>query len=185
MMDFPGAGLLEAIIAKNMKNAISSAVAHDFAHVWKNICYSATGKPYNGRVEQLKSYLNGIFPSENWGVIVSREEWGADIVYDPFFVTSKSIDGYNHLVFRRNDPSSLPSNFAETVLDLVNGITGSAQERAESIATSVRTQFPEYKWNLFVKKAPGGFSNWAFDLGGTYYKAWIDGYAYLFWTENL
>jgi hypothetical protein len=44
-MDFPGSGLIGAIIAHNMKFASNvSAIASDFPKVMKDISYSATAK---------------------------------------------------------------------------------------------------------------------------------------------
>jgi len=183
IMDFPGAGLIDAIIAKNMKNATSpSAVIPDFVHVWKNICYSAH-KGGEERVSQLISYLNGILPSQNWGGIVSQKEWGVDLAEKTFFVVSENSGGYNHLAFTRNESDVFfPANFAKTVADVVHGIKGIAQERAKQVAKSIRARFPQHTWNVFVTKAPEGPSNWAFDVGGVYYKARIGEYAYLIWA---
>jgi len=188
MMDFPGEGLINALIAMNMKHATSSsAIADDFSDMWNNICYSATGKPYNngeGRVVQLTSYLKNILPSEKWALIVTKSDWGADIVHSGLFATSKPIEGYSHLAFTRNNPVSLPSGFAEAVEEMEKTVSGKAQKRAERLAQLIRDQFPEYEWSVFVKKAPGGGANWAFTLKGPYYKEWKDGFAYVVWAEN-
>jgi len=191
-LDFPGAGLIDAIIAKNMKHAtVPGSVASDFNYVVKNICYSLSGPikgSDGGRAGKLRTYLEGIIPQEKWGVIVAKHgwTWGAHIANNGLHATSKPIGGYRYLAFNLGTmSSSLPLNVAETVRELAPIYLAEPQVSAQEMSMSLKERFPSYRWSVFVKNPPCDDSEWSFDPIMPCCRVQTDTSVYLVWAEEI
>jgi len=202
LMDFPGAGLIDAIIAQNFKYVTNnpSAIGDDFDYVFNNLSYSATHDGDDQSLDhatQLQDFLEFILPGEHWNVIVSAtqggENWGYAVSPEGFLKQSDWINGYSHVAFNATSldgfitSAQLSAFLTTTRLKTLNG---TAANRAAALKSLVSDQFPGVRWNVVVKRAPGGFGNWAvkFFASASFSSGWItddgDDYNYVVWATS-
>jgi len=191
MMDFPGAGLIDAIIAHNFRLATSaSAIGGDFATVFNNISYGlhADGDDKaRDRLIEARTFVEGKLPGMYWHVIVSGtpggDNWGYSTTHYGLYRQSDWVDGYSHVAFNTlsNDSAVSESFLAGYVDGQIASLSGSAENRAAQLATRVRARFPFQYWTVLVKRTPGGFNNWAYSQWGAHYMRWQGDYAYAVW----
>ena len=82
MMDFPGAALIDAIIAHNYPNAPwHSAVEADANQMYQNIVYQAGGNAQD-RATRFNTFLQHIAPQVHWNVGVIKQDYGYSIEHD-------------------------------------------------------------------------------------------------------
>ncbi|ATB31012.1 phosphatidylinositol-specific phospholipase C domain-containing protein [Melittangium boletus] len=191
MMDFPGAGLIDAIIAHNFRLATSaSAIGGDFSTVFNNISYGLHGDgddKARDRLIEARTFVEGKLPGMYWHVIVSGtpggDNWGYSTTHYGLYRQSDWVDGYSHVAFNTlSSDSAVSESFLASYVDSqLGGLSGSAENRAAQLATKVRARFPFQYWTVLVKRTPGGFNNWAYSQWGAHYMRWQGDYAYAVW----
>ncbi|MDY7233339.1 phosphatidylinositol-specific phospholipase C domain-containing protein [Hyalangium rubrum] len=180
MMDFPGAGLIDAILALNYRLLpASQALPGDFATIFRNIAYTLDGDA-QGRWYGLKAFVHNAAPGRIWHMMVLKSSWGGWMNHEGSFFQSSAIDDYTHIAFPTRTVTSAVSNgfLAGFVNGQLSSLTGSPADRAGELHRRVRTRFPFQSWTVLVKKAPGGLSNWAYADYGTGYKTSLGDYTY-------
>jgi 1-phosphatidylinositol phosphodiesterase len=200
-MDFPGAGLIDAIIAHNFKYATSTALlADDFEYVLNNISYSATDDGSDQCLDhatQLQDFLEFVLPGQYWNVIVSgtagSDNWGYALSSEGLLKQSDWIDGYSHVAVNArslNCPVTDAQLSAFLTTSRLQTLSGTAASRASAARSLVSAQFPGNRWNVVVKRAPGGYANWAvlYYASANHSSGWItdDGeeYNYVVWATS-
>ncbi|OJH40080.1 phosphatidylinositol-specific phospholipase C [Cystobacter ferrugineus] len=191
MMDFPGAGLIDAIIAHNFRLASSAAaIGGDFATVFNNVAYgfhSEGDDEARDRLLEARTFLNHTLPGMSWHVIVSgtsgSDNWGYTVQHHGLYQKSDWINGYSHVAFNTlTSDSAVSASLLQSYVDgQLGGLSGSAENRAVQLAERVRARFPFQSWSVLVKRAPGGFDNWAYEPWGAHYMRWQGDYAYAVW----
>jgi 1-phosphatidylinositol phosphodiesterase len=200
-MDFPGAGLIDAIIAHNFKYATSTALlADDFEYVFNNISYSATEDGSDECLDhatQLQDFLEFVLPSQYWSVIVSgtpgSDNWGYALSSEGLLKQSDWVDGYSHVAVNSrslNCPVTDAQLAAFLTTSRLQTLSGTAASRAAAAKSLVSAQFPGNRWNVVVKRAPGGFGNWAvlYFASANHSSGWItdagEDYSYVVWATS-
>jgi 1-phosphatidylinositol phosphodiesterase len=200
-MDFPGAGLIDAIIAHNFKYATNTALlADDFEYVFNNISYSATEDGSDQCLDhatQLQDFLEFVLPSQYWSVVASAtqggDNWGYALSSEGLLKQSDWIDGYSHVAVNArslNCPVTDAQLAAFLTTTRLQTLSGTAASRASAARSMVSAQFPGNRWNVVVKRAPGGFGNWAvqYFASANHSSGWItdDGeeYNYVVWATS-
>ncbi|WP_257451479.1 phosphatidylinositol-specific phospholipase C domain-containing protein [Archangium lipolyticum] len=191
MMDFPGAGLIDAIIAHDFRLATNAfSVGNDFATAFNNVAHgfhSEGDDEARDRVIEARSFLSHVLPGVNWHVLVSgtsgSDNWGYTVQHHGLYQKSEWINGYCHVAFGTvsSDSTVSDSLLASYVDGAIGGLSGNAEQRAAQLGSLVRARFPFQSWSVLVKRAPGGFDNWAYSVGGTQYQRWSGDYAYAVW----
>jgi len=170
-MDFPGAGLVAAIIAHNMKLATNvSAMASDFTKVVKDIAYSGTGDGHDeaiDRARQIKGFLEHIRPERYWSVLGGRDIWGIAVEPGDLFGQTDEVDGYSHLAISSRTLDAQISN-TDILTYLTPGtltqLNGEVFSRAAGARTLLKARFPQVRWNVAVKRTPFGPDQWAVEI---------------------
>ncbi|OJT20209.1 hypothetical protein BO221_32780 [Archangium sp. Cb G35] len=191
MMDFPGAGLIDAIIAHNFRLAPNAAaIGADFSTAFNNISYGwhADGDDKaRDRLIEARTFLEHKLPGMYWHVIVSGtqggDNWGYSASHHGLYQKSDWVDGYSHVAFNTlSADSAVSESFLASYIDgQVGSLSGSAENRAAQLASRVRARFPFQSWTVLVKRTPGGFNNWAYTYWGAHYMRWHGDYAYAVW----
>jgi 1-phosphatidylinositol phosphodiesterase len=170
-MDFPGSGLIGAIIAHNMKFASNvSVLASDFPKVMKDISYSATSEGDDeavDRARQIKTFLEHILPEQHWSVLGGRDIWGIAIEPGGLFGQSDDVDGYSHVaVSTRNLDASITTSqiLSYMTLAVLTPLNGEVFMRAAGARALLKAQFPQVRWNVAVKQAPFDSDRWSAEL---------------------
>ncbi|WP_233261450.1 phosphatidylinositol-specific phospholipase C domain-containing protein [Vitiosangium sp. GDMCC 1.1324] len=191
MMDFPGAGLIDAIIAHDFRLAASAGtVGNDFGTAFNNVSYgfhSDGDDEARDRVLEARAFVNHVLPGVYWHVLVSGtpggDNWGYSVTYQGLYRQSDWSDGYSHVAFSTvSSDSAVSESFLASYVDgVLSGLGGTAEQRAAQLASLVRARFPFQSWSVLVKRAPGGFDNWAYSAWGAQYMRWYGDYAYAVW----
>ncbi|HEX5754038.1 MAG TPA: phosphatidylinositol-specific phospholipase C domain-containing protein [Archangium sp.] len=191
MMDFPGAGLIDAIIAHNFRLATNAAsLGADFTTAFNNISYGwhADGDDKaRDRVIEARTFLDHKLPGMYWHVIVSGtpggDNWGYSATHYGLYRHSDWVDGYSHVAFNTlSSDSAVSESFLASYVDgQLGSLSGTAENRAAQLASRVRARFPFQYWTVLVKRTPGGFDNWAYTWWGAHYMRWYGDYAYAVW----
>lgn len=195
MMDFPGAALIDAIIAHNFRLATSAgALGADFTNAFNNISYGlhADGDDKaRDRLLEARTFLDHKLPGMYWNVIVSGtpggDNWGYTVTHYGLMHQSDWVDGYSLVAFNTLTTSSAvtESTLTSYIDSQVGSLSGTAQDRAGQLAARVRARFPAQNWSVLVKRAPGGFNNWAYSPWGVQYMRWHGDYAYGVWGYGV
>lgn len=174
--DFPGGALISATLAHNMKRVALTAPAiaslsPDFDAMWEMICHSADAGGRSTsmeRVTALKVWLDHILPDHYWGVIgsgaTSPVDWGYHVFSDGLSQVSPEIDGWKYVAVNALALSGGITS-AEVSAYLTDArlqtLSGTAQERADSLRSLLWQRFPGRNWNLTVKRvaASGGWGS--------------------------
>lgn len=171
-MDFPGSGLIGAIIAHNLRHATNlSAAGSDFRTIMREVTYSAAHEGPGAaaqRAAQLQNFVRRMLPDQRWAALVGSTEgndrWGFALEPDGLVGQTGGIDGFTHLVVgsRNLDRSLSTLNLSaywnpSTLLPL----TGSSAARAQGALGLLKSQFPNARWNVAVKAAPMDTGNWS------------------------
>ena len=187
MMDFPGAGLIDAIIAHNFRLAADNGnFTVDYEHVFRNTAYSteeSDGGEALGRLEGMRLFLNHILPNRFWHMMVLKPGWGYYLRYDALFASSGQIDDFTHTAFVSNEGHSEvgESELNTYVASQLDSLSGGLAQRASQLANRVKTQYPGQHWSVIVKQEPGGFDNWAYVAWGARAHIVRGGYIYAVW----
>lgn len=176
-MDFPGAGLIDAIIARNFRNLeldrLSNsqwqALQNNIQTMYHNVAYSAVddlndGDPNNHArdiADSLLGFMAHNFPQFEWQNWVFRPNAGYHIEHERLWTDTDPIylPGHPTQTFRRilrevsdggNDVD--PSLFYKIFDITIPQLTGDAQTRADALAAAFKTNFPfsHNLWNVLV-----------------------------------
>lgn len=180
MMDFPGAGLIDAILALNYRMLpASSSLPADLSTIFRNISYTLGGDAEN-RWYGVRDFIHNAAPGRNWHVMALKQAWGAWMHYDGSFLQSDAMDGYTHIAFTsRTVTSAVSKSYLESYLNgQLSSLSGSAANRATQLFNRVTARFPFQSWSVVVKQAPGGLGNWAYADYGRAAKLTLGDYTY-------
>jgi chitinase len=185
MMDFPGGGLIDTIVAHNLANASwSSAVEADVNQMYQNIVYQAGGNAYD-RANRFNTFLAHVAPQVHWSVGVIKQDYGYSIAYDANHLMMDSVlhDSYRFFFYitDQTDGGQTQADVRAVVDPALGGLSGDARTRASDLQGKLTARYPDTMWAVIVKADPGGFENWAvFHYGATStYQTAQDGYGYL------
>ena len=190
MMDFPGAGLIDAIIAHNLPYTtnISDATA-DFAYIAQNIAHSAVRGVYDdltddaqGRYNALKRFFTLFVPSSQSVSVVVWNTGSAYFVvnYDGWYGYESDVYGYSNLVFtNRSKADTIRGDEIASVVDpIINSFDNQdTLGRAVPIYDALSGHWPAHRWLVVVHQDPSD-SNWAVDPVGSVYSSRVNGYGY-------
>ncbi|MFP2925958.1 phosphatidylinositol-specific phospholipase C domain-containing protein [Pyxidicoccus sp. 3LG] len=180
MMDFPGAGLIDAILALNYRMLpASSGLPADLSTIFRNISYTLGGDAED-RWYGVRAFVHNAAPGRNWHVMALKQSWGGWMNYDGTFLQSDAMDGYTHLAFTsRTVTSAVSKSYLEGYVNgQLSGLSGSSADRATQLFNRMRARFPFQSWSVVVKQAPGGLSNWAYSDYGMAAKLTLGDYTY-------
>src|SRR5436190_2974939 len=194
-MDFPGSGLIGAIIAHNMKFASNvSAMASDFPKIMKDISYSATSAREDEAVDRssrIKAFLEHILPEQHWSVIGGRDIWGIAIEPGGLFGQSDGVDGYSHVAVstRSLDATITTSQILSYLPGVLPRLSGDVFMRSAGARALLKSHFPQVRWNVAVKAAPFDADNWSTELSAVasaFFPVVDDGdvYGYTVWATS-
>ncbi|MCP3102813.1 phosphatidylinositol-specific phospholipase C [Myxococcus sp. K15C18031901] len=180
MMDFPGAGLIDAILALNFRLLpTASTLPSEFGTIFRNTAYTMGGDA-EARWYGIRSFVHNAAPGRSWHVLALKSSWGAWMHYNGNFLQSDSMDDYTHLAFTTRTVTSTvgPAYLASFVNGQLGSLSGGAGERATQLHGRLSARFPFQLWSVVVKKSPGGLSNWAYSDYGRGYKTTSGDYTY-------
>ncbi|WP_164018612.1 phosphatidylinositol-specific phospholipase C [Pyxidicoccus trucidator] len=180
MMDFPGAGLIDAILALNYRLLpASSTLPADLGTIFRNISYTLGGDAA-ARWYGVRDFIHNAAPGRNWHVLALKAGWGGWMHYEGNFLQSDSMDGYTHLAFTsRTVTSTVSKSYLEGYVNgQLSSLTGSSADRASQLFNRVTARFPFQSWSVVVKQAPGGLGNWAYSDYGMAAKLTLGDYTY-------
>lgn len=173
-MDFPGAGIIAAIIAHNMKFATNlSMLAPDFSKMVADVSFTVSAEGDDGAADhavQVRNFLKHILPSHHWTVLASGAfgiEMGYSLEPDGLFTQAVTAEGYMDVaVSSRTLNAAITSAEVAAYLTptLVTSLSGSAFTRAAGLRNMLRARFPQARWNTAVKRAPFDAGNWSAQL---------------------
>lgn len=157
LMDFPGAGLIDAVIARNMPLAAwVSDIADDFSTLANNIFYSTSGD-VDARNAQFKTYFDGLLPEHHWTTFTSHtagsNNWGYNYLHAGLHRRTDWDDGHTAVVFNSyTDTNSTPlltwSQYFNqlTFLPSFDGPT-----QASHFRSLLQSQFPQRRWSAMAR----------------------------------
>jgi GH18 family chitinase len=182
MMDFPGAGLIGAIIAHNFRSAPwSSDVESDARDMLQNIV-GEIGGDADARATQLETFLQGKVPQLHWNIAVVKQDYGYDIGTDPSHgLMTADSDGFRFFAYGSDEAAATQSeaNIQQVVDPVLDGLSGDLTSRAQSLRALLQQSYPNTTWAVIVKLAPGGFENWSVHHYGSTYQTWRGDHGYL------
>ena len=201
MMDFPGPGIIAAIVAHNMHLANDlDRLGDDFSYqLFRNLVTSVYDDPANNegddqeaedRSRQLNKFVKHVMPSLNWHSIVAKDEFwwepGDFSQFQEFIPDDVEFDGYWHVMFNSEFDSTDLSY--DQVLDIAKlaaaSGTGDVINRVNILRHYVSQFYPEKRdYTALVKQSPGGPDNWWYEPLGVGSHVWDDDgeYAYALW----
>lgn len=180
MMDFPGAGLIDAILALNVRLLPSSSgLPADFSAIFRNTAYTLGGDA-EARWYGMQAFLQNAAPGRNWHVMALKKEWGAWMHHEGAFYQSDSMDDFTHLAFPTRTVTSVvgPGYLASYVNGQIGSLSGGSGDRSSQLHSRLSARFPFQLWSVVVKRAPGGLGNWAYSDFGRGYKTSSGDYTY-------
>ncbi|KFE69223.1 phosphatidylinositol-specific phospholipase C [Hyalangium minutum] len=185
MMDFPGAGLIDAIIAHNFRLVpVTVQPRSDFDFIFKSVAWSFSGDAQE-RWNQEKTFLSNVLPGRTWQWMALKSQASFVQYSEGLSSESSEIDGYTHaaLTVRSLSTAVSQSSLQAAVISRLPLLTGEAQSRAIGLYGHLATSFPFQSWMVVVKKAPGGLENWAYATYGInpVYKVQLGDYLYAVW----
>ncbi|ATB48299.1 phosphatidylinositol phosphodiesterase [Corallococcus macrosporus DSM 14697] len=163
-MDFPGAGLIDAILALNFRLLSSTTwLPADFEVIFRNTAYTVGGNAEQ-RWHGIRNFLHNAAPGRSWHVLALKRSWGAWISHQGNFYQSDAMDDYTHIAYLTRSVTSVVgrSYLTDYVSGQVRSLSGNAAERAVTLHGRLSARFPFQRWSVVVKQAPGGLSNWAY-----------------------
>jgi 1-phosphatidylinositol phosphodiesterase len=182
MMDFPGAGLIDAIIAHNLPYATNIPDADsDFAYFAQNLAHSAEGDA-QGRYGPLKRFFTLFVPSLQSVSVVVWNTNNAYIIsnYDGWYGYESDVYGYSSVVLTSSSSAdTISRNEIASVADpIINSFTNQdTQGRAGPLHDALSGRWPAHRWMVVVHQDPSD-SNWAVDPVGSVYSSRVNGYGY-------
>ncbi|MEV6349304.1 phosphatidylinositol-specific phospholipase C domain-containing protein [Actinoplanes sp. NPDC051851] len=183
MMDYPGAGLIDAIIALNARSTtVTDEIAAEITRNLGNITTSGDGDA-QARHGLLRTYLHRVAPNENWNTATvsgGRGMW-VNATVPPGDDGDVDVDGYRSIAWRSELATSGTdqATLAGTVDAALGGLSGSSQDRAGQLAAVLTSAYPNQFWSVIVHEGDGGFDNWISQTYGVSYQKSADGRAYL------
>lgn len=200
-MDFPGAGLISAILAHNMKHISTpdqvTSMSDDFNQMWSDIVYNADyGRDSaSERAKALKDWLGFILPAHKWGVIATgktdSDDWGHANATDGINVIASAGGWYYLAVNALSLNSGVTSAELKKYLDanlVQSPLSGTASQRASTLQARVKGQFPGVNWNVVVRRNAKS-SDWSalYDSSAAYFSVAFSGgdvYTYDVWATS-
>lgn len=182
MMDFPGGGLIGAIIAHNFRSvAWSPDVESDARDMLQNIV-GEIGGDADARATQLETFFQGKVPQLHWNIAVVKQDYGYDIATDPShgLMTADAGD-FRFFAYASDETTATQSteNIQQVVDPVLDGLSGDLTSRAQALRSLLQQSYPNTTWAVIVKLAPGGFENWSVHHYGSTYQTWRGDYGYL------
>ncbi|WP_082127037.1 phosphatidylinositol-specific phospholipase C [Allosalinactinospora lopnorensis] len=187
MMDYPGAGLVDAVVAHNFRLAgADTDVSAGYGRMLGNIAHSAEGGGDGAareRGRRLLDFLDHVLPDRNWHLLVWRGDFRYNVAYSGLYARTPDVGGYRYAAFTSaNGGSGISEEELGAFVDAeVEKLSGGVGERTEQLVAKARESFPGHQWSAAVKREPGGFGNWAVYSQGTSYLTWESGYGHLVW----
>lgn len=157
MMDFPGAALIDGIIARNMPMAAQVAdIASDFSTLANNMFYSTSGN-VDSRTAQFKNFFVGLLPDHHWNVFASHTSgsttWGYSYVHAQLHRRTDWVDGHSAVVFNSyTDTNSTPLITWRDFLQqqpLLVSVDGPTQ--ASHFRSLLASQYPQRRWSTMAR----------------------------------
>ncbi len=197
MMDFPGAALIDAIIAHNFPlrdpTLPITVLNGDFGYVVNNIAYGGTeigdDKQARDRRQLLKVFLSRLLPDQRMNYIVSIDDINPTGLFaGPELFTQTDYIGTDNVLETRKYTSFVfntqsPEVYSEAELiafvdgQVAAGLGSGIDSIVQNLYQRVVAAFPGSFWNVFAKDGDGGFDNWAYSIAGdtTFYRREIAG----------
>ncbi len=163
-MDFPGAGLIDAILALNFRLLSSTTwLPEDFNVIFRNTAHTIGGNAEQ-RWHGIRSFVNNAAPGRYWHVMALKRSWGAWMTHQGNYYQSDSMDDYTHIAFPTNSVTAVvgKGTLESYVRSQLGSLSGGAGERAVALHGRLSARFPFQRWAVVVKQSPGGLSNWAY-----------------------
>jgi 1-phosphatidylinositol phosphodiesterase len=163
-MDFPGAGLIDAILALNFRLLPATAgLPGDFNVIFRNTAYSIGGDA-QARWNGIRTFVYNAAPGRYWHVMAMKRNWGGWITHQGHFYQSDSMDDYTHMAYPTNSVTSVVGRgyLSSYVSGQLGSLSGGAGDRAIALHGRLSARFPYQRWEVLVKQAPGGLGNWAY-----------------------
>ncbi|WP_224247684.1 phosphatidylinositol-specific phospholipase C [Hyalangium gracile] len=185
MMDFPGAGLIDAIIAHNFRLVpVSVLPQSDFDFIFKNVSYSFVGNAQE-RWNQMRTFLYNVLPGRMWQWMALKSRASLAKHTEGLSSHSSEIDGYMHAAYtvRTLNTAVSQSALQAFVLTRIPLLTGDEPIRSIQLYTQLVMTYPNQSWTVVVKREPGGLDNWAYATYGSnpVYKIQVGDYLYAVW----
>ncbi|MEV8100571.1 phosphatidylinositol-specific phospholipase C [Kitasatospora sp. NPDC085879] len=189
-MDFPGPGLIGSIVARDYALAAPAKAQQaqaDAALTVRDLANSTSGTA-DVRNEQLRRFLDSVYPAAEWDVVVAKGDAGADLQGLGAGTVGQPTWADEYLVAAA--PTTGQSDLSDADLQAAveaavgTGPSGDAQTRASALAGALRAAYPGRAWNVVVKRSPGGFSNWFVSGYGTMYKKTTEDWNYMVWATG-
>ncbi|WXH34003.1 hypothetical protein WA016_08014 [Myxococcus stipitatus] len=180
MMDFPGAGLVDAILALNVRLLPSTAqLPSDFSLIFKNTAYTIGGDA-EARWYGIQAFLSNAAPGRSWHFMALKREWAGWMHHEGAFYQSDSMDDFTHIAFPSRTVTSVvgPGYLAGFVNGQLGSLSGGSGDRAQQLHGRLSSRFPFQLWSVVVKRSPGGLGNWAYSDYGRGYKVSSGDYIY-------
>ena len=173
MMDFPGGGLIAAIIAHNFKFGTLREYAANLYDVIREVAYGFdrpafwyTGDTSYDRGQRLHIFLKHVV-REDLHVVDFKGEWDSDVEVSGPARDAKIVWGVEGLYYWVWAPRSLISQidmtqpeFADWMNSVIDGLDGGAVDRAVALRDAAAASYPEQSWVAFVKQGPADTENW-------------------------
>ncbi|WP_255208006.1 phosphatidylinositol-specific phospholipase C [Myxococcus sp. AM009] len=164
MMDFPGAGLIDAILALNFRLLSSTTwLPEDFSVIFRNTAHTIGGNAEE-RWHGIRSFVHNAVPGRSWHIAALKKSWGGWINHQGNFYQSDAMDDYTHIAYLTRSVTSVVGRdfLSDYVRGQLGGLSGNAANRALTLHGRLSARFPFQSWSVLVKQSPGGLSNWAY-----------------------
>jgi 1-phosphatidylinositol phosphodiesterase len=133
-----------------------------------------------GQWHGIEDFIYNAAPGQNWHVMAVKNDWGSWMNSDGTFLQSDSMDGYTYIALTsRTVTSEVSKSYLDNYVNAqLDSLSGGAADRAVQLQQRVSAHFPFQGWSVLVKKAPAGFSNWAWSDYGAASKITKSDYSY-------
>ncbi|MGR3319473.1 MAG: PKD domain-containing protein [Candidatus Anammoxibacter sp.] len=173
MMDFPGAGLISAIVAHNFKFGSADDYKRDWIEAVGHVLFSAQGDDggtANLRGRQVSNFVRHVTKDRFMHVVAYKDPGWADGTFDQLYIHKRDVNGLNYLVFGTNlnvfELDTQTTAFQDWMLADLEGLESNpiSKFRHDTQFASVKNEFFGMHWALIVKGDDGGGENWFFDV---------------------
>lgn len=180
-MDFPGAGLINAIIAHNIPLVDFSntndarAMVNDFQSVIVPSLVPSVhddsgtdGQEALDRALQINTFLKHVLPDEFWHVVVAKDPVAVSYACTRYCPASVQFNGYRHYIHSTEAGSTDVSKaqIENFLAQNVGELSGSTQQQANDLLDRAKRWVSTRDVSVLVKQGPFGYDNWAFLYSG-------------------